>query len=71
MKIHYIILFPIAFFSGLIGFMLMFISVPLFMLFNPNYELPEDKAFIDVAPVASSFYKFYENYMFKHFKDRI
>lgn len=58
-------LFIPCFIAGFIGMFGVVISAPIFKLFNPNYRLPDDKAWIDVAPITSQLWKVYVWYIQK------
>ena len=49
--------------AGFIGVFGVFISAPIFILLNPTYKLPDDKAWIDVAPITSHCWRIYEWYI--------
>jgi hypothetical protein len=67
-KIKAILLFLPCAILGMIGILGVFISAPLFQLFNPKYKLPSDKAWIDVAPITSWCWKkmewWYQTFIF-------
>jgi len=70
----YIILFIPCSICGIVGFFGSFISIPLFKLFNPNYKKPNDKAWVDVAPITNklfSVFGWYINSLFDFFLKRI
>lgn len=58
-------LFIPCFVAGFIGMFGVFISAPIFKLLRPNYKLPDDKAWIDVAPITSQLWKVYVWYIQK------
>jgi len=62
-----IILFIPAMISGTIGLFGCYISYPLFLLFNPKYKLPDDKAGIDIAPITKHFWLWYMRYGLEYF----
>lgn len=61
--ILFFLLFVPALICGIIGMFGSFISAPIFIWFNPNYNLPHDKAWIDVVPVTSHCWRFYAWYI--------
>jgi hypothetical protein len=56
-------LFIPCFFAGFIGMFGVFLSAPIFILLNPKYKLPDDKAWIDVAPITSQCWRIAVWYM--------
>jgi hypothetical protein len=61
-----IILFLPCILIGLIGMLGTYISYPIFILFNPKYELPNDKAAIDIAPITKWFWQCYIWYSYNY-----
>ena len=57
-----------AFICGILGFLSVFISAPLYHLFKPKYQLPLDKAWIDVAPISNYLWSRYTKFMSYCFK---
>lgn len=57
-NIQAFLLLPVCFASSL-TVVIVWIETPIFRLFNPKYKLPQDEAWIDVAPISKSLYKFF------------